>query len=121
MRNGHHLRSHRELLEHFGIAVCVDDFGTEPLPIALLDELPIHSFKIEQRLVAGLEAGEGHDKLRRLVQIAAAFGRPATAVGVEAPRLRPVLAELGLRFAQGFCLQVPVEPVEAGEMASKIL
>lgn len=121
VRNGHHLRSHRELLEHFGIAVCVDDFGTEPLPIALLDELPIHSFKIEQRLVAGLEAGEGHDKLRRLVQIAAAFGRPATAVGVETPRLRPLLSELGLRFAQGFCLQVPVEPVEVGEIAARIL
>lgn len=120
VRNGHHLGSHRELLSHFGVAVCVDDFGAGPLPITLLDEMPLHSFKVEQRLVAALEAGEGHEKVRRLVRIAAAFGRPAIAVGVESPRLRPVLAELGFRSAQGFCLQVPVESAEAAGVAARV-
>jgi EAL domain-containing protein (putative c-di-GMP-specific phosphodiesterase class I) len=91
------------------------------LPIALLDDMPLHSFKVDQRLVAGLEAGEGHERLRRLVRIAAAFGRPAIAVGVEAARLRPVLAELGFQFAQGFCLQVPVGSAEAAGVAARVL
>ncbi|MGK2857964.1 MAG: putative bifunctional diguanylate cyclase/phosphodiesterase [Thermoanaerobaculia bacterium] len=121
VKTGQHLRNHRDLLTHYGVEVSVDDFGKGPLPIALLEELPIHSFKVDQNLIAALETGDGHDKVRRLVRIAAAFGRPATAEGVENAKLRPVLEELGFRFAQGFSLQVPVGSAEAAGVAARVL
>ena len=35
--------------------------------------------------------------------------------------LRPVLAELGFRFAQGFSLQAPVGSAEAAGVAARVL
>ena len=120
-KNGHHLRNHRDLLSHYGIEISVDDFGTGVLPIELLEELPVHSFKVDQHLINALESGEGHERVRRLVRIAAAFGRPAIAEGVENAKLRPVLAALGFKYAQGFSLQVPVASEETGGLAARVL
>ncbi|MBI2213992.1 MAG: EAL domain-containing protein [Acidobacteria bacterium] len=119
-RAGHHLLSHRELLSHYGIAICVDDFGTGPLPLSLLEELRVHSFKVDLHVVAGIGTDEGRARARRLVQIAAAFGVPATAEGLEDSALRHAVTELGFSFAQGFSLQVPVASGEAKAMVDRV-
>jgi len=116
-RAGHHLLSHRELLYHYGVAICVDDFGTGPLPLSLLDQLPVHSFKVDQTLIATIGSDEGRQRVRRLVQIASACGKPATAEGLENADLRASLTGLGFTYAQGFSLQGPVASGEAEGVA----
>jgi EAL domain-containing protein (putative c-di-GMP-specific phosphodiesterase class I) len=117
---GHHLLSHRELLEHYRVGICIDDFGTGPLPLVLLEQLPVHSFKVDLQVIAAIGSEAGRARARRLVQIADAFGRPATAEGLEDAGLRLLLTELGFSFAQGFSLQGPVGSREAGGMASRV-
>jgi EAL domain-containing protein (putative c-di-GMP-specific phosphodiesterase class I) len=120
-RAGHQLISHRDLLAHYGVGICVDDFGTGPLPLSLLEQLPIHSFKVDQGLIASIGSDEGMKRVRRLVQIASAFGRPATAEGLEDADLRGSLTDLGFTFVQGFSIRGPVEPAEAEGVAFRAL
>jgi diguanylate cyclase (GGDEF)-like protein/PAS domain S-box-containing protein len=120
-RAGHHLLSHRELLAHYRVGICVDDFGTGPLPLSLLEQLPVHSFKVDQELIASIDSDYGKQRVRRLVEIAAAFGRPATAEGLENAAMRGPLTELGFKYAQGFSLQVPVLSGETEGIASHSL
>jgi EAL domain-containing protein (putative c-di-GMP-specific phosphodiesterase class I) len=120
-RAGHHLLSHRELLAHYGVGICVDDFGTGPLPLSLLEQLPVHSFKVDQELIASIGSDDGRKRVGRLVQIAGAFGKPATAEGLENAEMRGPLTELGFKYAQGFSIQVPVVSGETESVAGHAL
>jgi Amt family ammonium transporter len=116
-RSGDQLLDHLDVLNHFGIEICVDDFGTGAIPMRLLEQLPLHSFKIDREFIADLEAGNGLEHVRRLVAVADAFDKPATAEGVELTATLRRLQDLGVTYAQGFAVHVPVPVEEVSRLA----
>jgi diguanylate cyclase (GGDEF)-like protein/PAS domain S-box-containing protein len=116
-RSGDQLLDHLDVLNHFGIEICVDDFGTGAIPMRLLEQLPLHSFKIDREFIADLETGNGLEHVRRLVAVADAFDKPATAEGVELTATLRRLQDLGVTYAQGFAVHVPVPVEEVSRLA----
>ena len=111
----------RDLLEHFGIGICVDDFGTGPLPLSAMDDLPIHSIKVDHRLVADLKTTKGEEHLVRLCDVAAALGVPAVAEGVGERGLKEKLQRVGFSYAQGFSILKPSDAEVARQSVARQL
>jgi diguanylate cyclase (GGDEF)-like protein/PAS domain S-box-containing protein len=99
-------------LRELGVGLAIDDFGTGYSSILQLKELPLSSIKIDQRFVAGV-ADNPSDRaiVEATLELAKAFGMSATAEGVEVPRQREVLEQLGCTRVQGFLFSTP-EPAE---------
>lgn len=99
-------------LRELGVGLAIDDFGTGYSSILQLKELPLSSIKIDQQFVAGI-ADNPSDRaiVEATLELARAFGMSVTAEGVEAPRQRDILEQLGCTRVQGFLFSTP-EPAE---------
>ena len=98
------------LLRRHGILAQLDDFGTGFSALSYLHRFPIASLKIDRSFVAGLD-GEGRNEsvavIRAIVALANSLGIEIIAEGVETPRQRERLLDLGCTYAQGFLFGKP--------------
>jgi sensor c-di-GMP phosphodiesterase-like protein len=90
-------------LDEAGIPISVDDFGTGYSNLGKLGRLPIHTLKIDQSFVRGMERESLRASLiPEIISIAKRLGAEIIAEGVEHPDQAAMLLEMGVDMAQGW-------------------
>lgn len=101
---GSAMRTLRELREQ-GFRVAMDDFGTGPVPLIDLPDLPVDILKVDVTLVAGLGARPANDSIvAAMISVAHDLGWAVVAEGVERPEQEQFLRARGCDMAQGYLL-----------------
>jgi len=109
------MRTRRMLqeLSNLGVTLAVDDFGTGYTSMAQLEQMPLHTLKIDRSFVIRLMRDDGGTTLvRAIVELAHEFGLSVVAEGVEDVELTEHLRALGCDQAQGFLWSRPLPPAE---------
>ena len=92
-------------LRHRGVRVMLDDFGTGFSALSYLHRFPIHSLKIDQSFVAGLDGETRAESLalvRAILALAGTLGIDTIGEGIETPAQRDILLQLGCQYGQGY-------------------
>ena len=99
-------------LNAIGCRVVLDDFGRGPA-YQFLQQLPVDMVKIDGDLIRGLSAqGSTRALIENIIAAAHAQGIEVTAKCVEDADLLEILREVGVDYAQGFAVGMPVEAIE---------
>jgi len=112
-RRGEEMGSILKDLAADGVHLALDDFGTGYSSLSLLQDLPVHTLKVDRSFVASLD--DGHERVafvRAIVDLAEALDLAVVAEGIESAEQADALKRLGCRFGQGFYYALPVEPRE---------
>ena len=106
-------RSALATLSAAGMQIALDDYGTGYSSLGHLRDIPVNALKIDRVFVDGLSRHRGDDAIVvAVITLAHALGMHAVAEGVESPRQRDRLKELGCDFVQGYLLSEPVSTAE---------
>ena len=90
-------------LKNQGIQISLDDFGTGYSSLSQLRSLPFDRIKIDRSFIGSLDDGkENQTIVEAIMSLGKGLGLPITAEGVESPRLRELLQDLGTFKAQGY-------------------
>ncbi|MBA3431921.1 MAG: EAL domain-containing protein [Actinobacteria bacterium] len=96
-----------------GIAFAIDDFGTGYSSLAYLKRLPARSIKIDQSFIRDMADDERDASIvRSAIELAHNLHIGVVAEGVESPRVKKLLDELGCDCAQGFLFARPMPAAE---------
>jgi diguanylate cyclase (GGDEF)-like protein/PAS domain S-box-containing protein len=99
-------------LKAAGVALCLDDFGTGPLPLAQLQQHPLDRIKIAGRFVAGVTTHTGDQAVcQATIALAHGLGMTVVAESVETPEQLHWLREAGCDGVQGFGIAPPMNAV----------
>lgn len=102
-----------------GVRISLDDFGSGPIVLASMRELPVDLIKIDQALVADLDPQDPDVGLIADIQrLAERLGLSVAVEGVETELLLDRLRALGIPFAQGYHFG---EPCAADELIERLL
>ena len=105
------LTSILEELTAKGLRVALDDFGTGYSSLSLLQDLPVHTLKIDRSFVQCLGAEGGREPfVRAIVELAQGLELTVIAEGIEQMGHVAALRKLGCRVGQGFYFARPLEP-----------
>ncbi|QIK39200.1 EAL domain-containing protein [Caldichromatium japonicum] len=104
------VKSALRALNHAGILLSLDDFGTGFSSMAYLRELPIDSLKIDRDFVRGIETVHDRNLIAGMIAMAHSLGKEVIAEGVETPRQLEQLAALGCDWGQGYFWSSPIPP-----------
>ncbi len=94
-------------LKALGVALAIDDFGTENNSITQLQDFRFDYIKIDHRFVAELDR-DRLDIVKGIVAMARQLDMRIIAEGVETPRQAAYLREFGIDYAQGFYYAHPM-------------
>ncbi|MBK1642105.1 diguanylate cyclase [Chromatium okenii] len=100
-------------LDHGGIQLSLDDFGTGFSSMAYLRELPISILKIDREFVRGIETPRDRNLVGGMIAMAHSIGKEVIAEGIETPRQLELLKTLGCDWGQGYLWSRPIPPAEA--------
>ena len=90
-------------LKAAGFRLALDDFGTGYASLNQLQEIPFDHVKIDKVFVARLgDGGRGTALCETALRMAAAYGIPVTAEGVETQEQARMLAAMGCDRGQGY-------------------
>lgn len=102
----------RETLDRLrgaGLAIAIDDFGSQNTPLKHLTRLPVDVVKLDRSVISHIDVDPSNRVLADAVcRICAAHGMTALAEGVESASEIEALREVGVRRAQGFALSKPL-------------
>jgi len=96
-----------------GVAIGLDDVGTDASSLGAFRRLPLGFVKIDRAIVANLTADGGRADdavVGATISLAHQLGLVAVAVGVERDEQRRALRRLGCDQAQGYWYSPPVPP-----------
>lgn len=97
-----------KLIRH-GVSVALDDMGAGSTDLRYLSRLAIQGIKIDREFVAGmLHNPRDHAIVKMLTDMAHTLGLHVTAEGVETREQLAALARVGVSFAQGYHLALPL-------------
>jgi diguanylate cyclase (GGDEF)-like protein/PAS domain S-box-containing protein len=97
------LTSILEELAGKGLRVALDDFGTGYSSLSLLQELPVHTLKIDRSFVQSIGPEGGRAPfVRAIVELAEGLDLTVVAEGIEEVSHVAALRRLGCRVGQGF-------------------
>lgn len=100
-------------LNHLGVRVALDDFGSGFSSLTTLLDLPVDIIKLDQRFVEGLHTGNASRSVARiLVSLGETLGCDVIAEGVETAEQRKALDSINCQYAQGFHLGRPQQHPE---------
>ena len=116
-------RRHEELravltdVAALGVRLALDDFGTGYSSLALLQDLPVHTLKVDRSFVSALDA----DAMRQgfvqaIVDLAKTLDVALVAEGMETAAETSELRRLGCRAGQGFHFAPPLGAEEVGAL-----
>jgi diguanylate cyclase (GGDEF)-like protein len=97
-----------------GVQIALDDFGTGYSSLSYLQQLQVHSLKIDKCFVDGVSGASDDRTARALVRSVAELSRAlelsTVAEGVETPEQVEELCRLGCHLAQGYVFSPAVPP-----------
>ena len=104
------LTSILEELTNRGVRLALDDFGTGYSSLSLLQDLPVHTLKVDRSFVQsiGAEGGGRAPFVRAIVELAEALELTVVAEGIEEVGQVAALRRLGCRIGQGFYFAKPL-------------
>jgi diguanylate cyclase (GGDEF)-like protein/PAS domain S-box-containing protein len=106
-------RSALAALSSAGVQIALDDYGTGYSSLGHLRDIPVDALKIDRVFIDGLERHRGDDAIVvAVITLAHALGMEVIAEGVESPKQRDRLRELGCDSAQGHLFAAPLTAAE---------
>jgi diguanylate cyclase (GGDEF)-like protein len=86
-----------------GVRLTLDEFGSGYSSLAYLRRAPFDTIRIDSRLVAEADGGDGRELglVRAIVALAGALGMDTLAGGIETMALHDALTDCGIGFVQG--------------------
>jgi diguanylate cyclase (GGDEF)-like protein/PAS domain S-box-containing protein len=113
-RRHEELRTVLEEVAALGVRLALDDFGTGYSSLFLLQDLPIHTLKVDRSFVTGLDDDTSRPGfLRAIVDLAQTLDVALVAEGMETAAQTSELRRLGCSVGQGFHF---APPLEAGDV-----
>ena len=110
-RRREELTSILEEVTSSGVRLALDDFGTGYSSLSLLQDLPVHTLKVDRSFVQSIEAEGGRAPfVRAIVELAEALELTVVAEGIEEVGQIAALRRLGCRIGQGFYFSKPLAP-----------
>ena len=103
-------------LRALGVRLHIDDFGTGYSSLAYLQQLPVHTLKVDRSFITKmLDNAESAELVRTVIAMAQALGLSVTAEGIETGEQLEHLRALGCEHAQGYLFSRPlgVEAIDA--------
>ena len=118
-RRHEELRSVLEEVAALGVRLALDDFGTGYSSLSLLQDLPVHTLKVDRSFVTGLDADVSRPGfVRAIVDLAQTLDVSLVAEGMETLAQTAELRRLGCTIGQGFHFAPPLDPDELRELLS---
>jgi diguanylate cyclase (GGDEF)-like protein/PAS domain S-box-containing protein len=109
-RRHEELRSVLEEVARLGVRLALDDFGTGYSSLSLLQDLPIHTLKVDRSFVSGLDDDASRPGfVRAIVDLAQTLDVSLVAEGMETPAQTAELRRLGCTVGQGFQFAPPLD------------
>jgi len=113
-------RSSLAALSAAGVQIALDDYGTGYSSLGHLRDIPVNALKIDRGFIDGLGRHRGDDAIVvAVITLAHALGMHVVAEGVESPRQRDRLRELGCDLVQGYLYSKPVSASEFDRLVSE--
>jgi EAL domain-containing protein (putative c-di-GMP-specific phosphodiesterase class I) len=116
-------RRHEELravltdVAELGVRLALDDFGTGYSSLSLLQDLPVHTLKVDRSFVSALDEDTTRQGfVQAIVDLAHTLDVALVAEGMETAAETSELRRLGCRAGQGFHFAPPLGPDEVGEL-----
>jgi EAL domain-containing protein (putative c-di-GMP-specific phosphodiesterase class I) len=92
-----------------GVRLALDDFGTGYSSLSLLQDLPVHTLKVDRSFVNALDADATQQGfVQAIVDLAQALGVALVAEGMETAAETTELRRLGCHVGQGFHFSPPI-------------
>ena len=100
-----------------GVRIALDDFGTGYSSLSLLQDLPVHTLKVDRSFVSALdEDATPPGVVHAIVDLAQTLEVALVAEGMETAAETTELRRLGCRAGQGFHFAPPLAPQEVGDL-----
>ncbi len=116
-------RRHEELravlaeVATLGVRLALDDFGTGYSSLSLLQDLPVHTLKVDRSFVSALDADSTRQGfVQAIVDLAQTLDVSLVAEGMETEAETTELRRLGCRAGQGFHFSPPLEPADVADL-----
>jgi diguanylate cyclase (GGDEF)-like protein/PAS domain S-box-containing protein len=107
-------------LKRSGARVSLDDIGSGYSSLLRIKELPIDSMKLDRSFMSGLDRQPKELRfLMHLTDLSQTLGVDLIAEGIESNACRDAIAALGIRFAQGYAIAMPMDICELEEWLGK--
>ncbi len=104
------MRRNMDSLVSAGFSLAIDDFGTGYSNMSMLLELQFSVIKLDRSIVAGVSSQRERKRaLESIISMLAPLSCEFVAEGVETELDRRVIAELGVRYIQGFVYARPMD------------
>lgn len=108
-------------LKQVGIAIAIDDFGTEYSSLNRLKKLPIDRLKIDMTFIKGIETNKKDQAITMvIINLAKSLGLNVLAEGVETGPQLDFLKQKGCDYVQGYYYYKPMPAQAIGELLIKI-
>lgn len=96
-------------LKRLGVAISIDDFGTEYSSLSRIKELPVDRLKIAMEFIHGIDnSGKDQAIARNIIHLAKSLELSVIAEGVETPQQLQFLKEQQCDDVQGFYFYKPM-------------
>ena len=100
-----------------GVRLALDDFGTGYSSLSLLQDLPVHTLKVDRSFVNALDADTTRQGfVQAIVDLAQTLDVSLVAEGMETAAQTTELRRLGCQVGQGFHFSPPLGADEVGEL-----
>lgn len=97
------------VLNHMGIVISIDDFGTGFSSLNYIKRLPVHEIKIDKSFVIDMMS-DRHDLsiVRSIIELGHNLGLKVVAEGIESKAILDSLTGLGCDYGQGYYISHPL-------------
>jgi diguanylate cyclase (GGDEF)-like protein len=97
------------VLNHMGVMISIDDFGTGFSSLNYIKKLPINEIKIDKSFVSDMTSNENDLSIvRSIIELGHNLGLKVVAEGVENKAVLDSLAALGCDHGQGYYISHPL-------------